>query len=125
MSTTSRTAMVADDQFHVRLFAKQVLKSLGFEVVAEAANGNEAVAFYKEKKPSLVLLDVSMPLKNGDDALAEIRAADPDARVIMLTSMTDEAIVARCLELGAANYVRKDAPVAELQALIRATMGDA
>ena len=77
---------------------------------------------FAREGPDLVLLDVSMPALDGVQALERIRQADPDAVVIMLTSLTNRQTIEECLRLGAVGYLRKDLPhpelLAELQRLI-------
>lgn len=122
MSANQIRVILADDEFHLRAFIAALLKKMNYTVVAQATNGQEAVALYRQHKPDLIMLDINMPVKNGEEALKEIRAEFPAARVIMLTSVVDEQQVASCLAAGAANYIRKDSPAAEIQALIAATL---
>jgi len=70
-------------------------------------------------KPDIVLLDVSMPVCTGPSALPGILAEHPRARVVMLTSIADEATVMECLEKGASGYLRKDSPVDEILRVLR------
>lgn len=113
--------VLADDESHIRLFLKGVLKSMNCEVVGEASNGVEAVELYKKEKPDLVFLDINMPLKTGDDALCDILKEFPDAFVIMLTSVADLPTVEKCIGAGAANYILKDTPKAEMMKIIKET----
>ena len=113
--------MIADDESHVRVLLRALLKSMNCEVVAEAANGVEAVELFKQEKPHMLLLDINMPLKTGDQVLQEILAQFPNALVIMLTSVTDLGTVEKCLDRGAANYIRKDTPPSELKSIIKET----
>lgn len=113
--------MIADDESHCRLVMKAILTSMKCDVVAEASNGDETVQLFKEHKPHLLLLDINMPLKNGDEVLQEIFKDFPNAFVVMLTSVTDMDTVERCLELGAANYIRKDTPLEEIKTIIKET----
>ncbi|MGE5094241.1 MAG: response regulator transcription factor [Betaproteobacteria bacterium] len=115
------TALLADEEGHQRLFLKTALATMGLKVVAEAANGREAVAQYRKVRPDVAFLDVNMPLMNGREALAAIREEFPDALVIMLTSVARVLEVEACLRAGAANYLRKDTPLAQLRAEIRRT----
>lgn len=110
--------LLADDEKHVRTLIKAVLGTLGAEVVGEAEDGAQAVAAYRDKRPDLVLLDVNMPIKDGLAALREIVAFDPDATAIMLTSLSDMGTIQAALDAGAAQYIRKDTPVAELKQLL-------
>jgi len=118
MSIEKPRILLADDEFHMRAFIAALLKKIDCDVVGQATNGVEAIALYREKKPDLLLLDINMPVKTGMEALADVRAEFPDAKVIMLTSVVDEQNVVQCVEAGAAGYIRKDSPVAEIQATI-------
>lgn len=113
--------LIADDEQHTRLILNKVLEKMNYEVVGEATNGQEAIDLFKEQKPHLVLLDMNMPLKKGDEVLAEIMADSPEAFVIILSSIADRENVARCIELGAANYILKDTPLAEMSRIIQET----
>lgn len=125
MSTEKRPRIVvADDEVHCRTLLRAILGSMGCDVVAEAKSGEEVMALYRSHRPNLLLLDVNMPVKTGDEVLGEILADFPDALVIMLTSVTDMESIERCIALGAANYIRKDTPVAEIKTLIRETWTD-
>jgi len=90
------------------------------EVVGEAVNGREAVETVKRLRPDVVLMDLEMPELNGLDATRRIVESGTGARVLILTLYDDEEIVARCLEAGAAGYVLKDGPSAELITAIEA-----
>ncbi len=94
------------------------LKRVLNHVAEQAVNGNEAVSMFREAKPDLLLMDINMPLKTGEEALEEIRAEFPGARVIMLTSVIESETVEKCLSLGAVGYIRKDSPVDEIKAII-------
>lgn len=95
-----------------------MLTTLNCEVVGEATNGEEAVLFYNEKQPDIVLLDINMPIKDGLAALGEIKGNNSNAVVIMLTSLSDMATIQAALDLGASQYIRKDTPVTELRKLL-------
>lgn len=113
------TVLLADDEPHVRLFLKTALAAMGCKVVAEAANGAEAVQQYRLHQPDVMLLDINMPVMNGQQALEEIRAQFPNAFVIMLSSLSSAEAVEACIAAGAANYIRKDTPLAELKQEIK------
>jgi two-component system, chemotaxis family, chemotaxis protein CheY len=110
----SCTVVLADDDLTSRWLLRGVLKRLGFVLLAEATNGQEAIMAATRTKPDIVLLDVCMPFQTGPGALPAIIAAHPTAKVVMLTSMADEATVRSCIEMGAAEYLRKDTPVEEI-----------
>ena len=115
MSDKKVRVLLADDEAHVRLFVKSVVTSLGFEVVAEAQNGQLAVTQFERTKPDLVFLDINMPVMDGLTALGELRRRSPDVAIVMLTSLASLEVVERCLEAGADYHLRKDLPVAELK----------
>lgn len=121
METTKPRVVLADDEDHIRLLMKTMLTSKGYEVLGVGTNGEEAVTLYREKRPDLLLLDINMPFKTGEEALREIMRESPDALVIMLTSVSDLESVKKCLSLGARNFIRKDTPISEIEALIMET----
>ena len=112
---------LADDEIHIRMLMKKVFTSMGCEIAGEAKNGTEAVELYRREKPDIMPLDINMPIKTGDEALRDIVSEFPDAFVIMLTSLADVESVQKCLDAGAANYIRKDTPIAELKEIIKET----
>lgn len=103
------TVLLADDDKIIRMLMKKNLEKLDFEICGEAVNGNEAVELYKKLKPHLLLLDLDMPEKNGEDALKEIIKEFPDAFVIMLTSHKQREVVGACFKFGATDFIPKDA----------------
>ena len=113
------TVLVADDELHIRVVITTLLRNMGLEVAGEAVNGQEAVRQYRELRPDLLLMDINMPVQTGDEALREIMAEFPEARVILLTSMADADTVEAALEAGAFNYIRKDSPLEEIRAAVR------
>ena len=124
MTTRKLKVVIADDEFHMRAYVAGLLAGLNVEIAGQASNGNEALALFREKKPDLLLMDINMPEKTGEDALKEIMAEFPDAHVIMLTSVTENEVVDHCIELGAANYIRKDSPAREIKTLISEALNE-
>lgn len=110
--------IVVDDESHIRTFMATVLQRVGLEVVGEASNGEEGLALFEKTRPDLVVMDVNMPLKNGDEVVEKIKAMAPETRVVILTSLADMGTISRCLEAGADDYIRKDTPYGELKTLI-------
>lgn len=108
------TALIVDDEPHLRMYLKLILKKIGFRTFFEAKNGQEGVDLYKLRQPDLVLLDVNMPVKEGMDALEEIMEFDVDAVVVMASSVASRQAVERSVELGASYYLRKDTPKEEI-----------
>jgi len=112
--------LVADDQSMVRAGFRLLLGDEdGIEVVAEAADGNEAVAKAARFRPAVVLMDIRMPELDGLEATRRILAADPDARVLILTTFDLDEYVYEALQAGASGFVLKDDPPEQLIAAIR------
>lgn len=116
--------LLADDEAHIRKLMGSVLTSMGCQVVAEAENGDAAVELYRQYKPQITMLDINMPKGDGTSALKRIKAEFPSALVIMVTSLSSMDVVSKCLALGAANYIRKDTPLAEMKTLIKETWAE-
>ncbi|NLB55411.1 MAG: response regulator transcription factor, partial [Lentisphaerae bacterium] len=97
----------------------KLVKKIDCEVVGEAQNGAEAVSLYRTTKPDLVLMDVNMPVKTGEEALKEILDEFPQALIIMLSSVIEADSIRNIIGLGAAGYIRKDSPMEEIKSIIR------
>lgn len=115
-------AMVVDDDDHVRTFLVVLVRKLVSGTVFEARNGLEAVEVYESERPDIVLLDVNMPLMDGLEALAKMRQVNPDAVVIMITSLAMRRVVEDALAAGASNFIRKDTPKAQMVDIIKETI---
>jgi len=112
--------LVADDQTVVREGLVMLLQlSAGIEVVAAAADGDEAVRLAAQHRPDVVLMDLRMPRCDGVAATRRILAELPGTRVIVLTTYADDESVFAALEAGARGYLTKDAGAAEIQRAIR------
>jgi len=94
----------------------------GLQVVAEAANGEEALEKYRELRPDLVLMDLSMPVMDGLEATHAILEEFPDARIIVLTTYAGDEDVHRALDAGALGYLLKDMLVADVLKVIRSVI---
>ena len=99
--------LVVDDAAFMRKMVSDALTKGGHEVVGEGANGAEAVARYQELKPELTTLDITMPEKDGLEALKDIVALDPNARVIMCSALGQESKVLEAVKAGAKDFVVK------------------
>jgi two-component system chemotaxis response regulator CheY len=91
----------------MRLMIKNILTGMGCEIAGEAADGDEACTKYLELRPDMVTLDLIMPKKGGLDALRDIRAADPKAKVVVISAIEQRQPLMEALKLGAADYVVK------------------
>jgi DNA-binding NarL/FixJ family response regulator len=107
--------LLADDVGELRALVRLTLERSGsFEVVAEAGNGEEAIEAAGSVQPDLVLLDVSMPVMDGLEALPLILEASPGARVVMLSGFAEERLGDEARRLGAIAYLEKGVPPREL-----------
>jgi len=117
--------LLADDHVIVRQGFRALLEREGLEVVAEAANGHEAVRLAGELLPDVAVLDFAMPLLNGLDAAKEIRRRSPRTRTILLTVHSEDHYVLEALEAGVHGYVVKTQAAADLVQAIREILGNA
>jgi DNA-binding NarL/FixJ family response regulator len=116
--------LVVDDQSMVRAGFRMLLSDEGgIEVVAEAANGVEAVEKAARYEPNVVLMDIRMPELDGLEATRRILAADPGARILILTTFDLDEYVYEALRAGASGFVLKDDPPEQLIAAIRTVAG--
>lgn len=113
--------LLADDHTLVRAGVRKLLESMSdIEVVGEAEDGLAVLALAAQLKPDLVLMDISMPGINGLDATVQLRKAQPEAAVIILSMHQNEEYVRQALRHGASGYLLKDAAPMELDLAIRA-----
>ena len=99
--------MIADDSDAIRLVLKDILSIGEHEVVIEATDGAEAVDFYQQHNPQILLLDLAMPKKDGFTVVKEVIAYDPDAKIILITASDDQKVIQQCLDSGASSYISK------------------
>jgi len=102
------TVVIVDDQPPFRSVARTVVAMLGWRVVAEAESGEEAVEAARAHRPDLVLMDINLPGISGIEAIRQIVAERPDARVILLSTYQGDDLPADASSCGAAAYVRKE-----------------
>jgi two-component system chemotaxis response regulator CheY len=103
----AKTVVIVDDsKFLIKQIAQFFEKNLGFQVVATGNDGNEAVELYRKHKPDLITLDITMPNKDGQEAMKEIFAEFPKANVLMISAVRGDAML-ECMKLGAKGYVEK------------------
>ena len=106
--------LIADDHLIFRQGLRSLLESEGFNVVAEATNGNEAMRLTRQLEPVIALLDVGMPVLNGIDAAREIIKQSGQTQVILLTMYSDETYALEALKAGVRGYVLKNQAASDL-----------
>lgn len=99
--------LVVDDSVFLTKAIGRFLEEIGHSVVGYAHNADDGVELYWEHRPDLVLLDITMPNKDGRECLREILAGDSSARVLMISAITERDVVVDCLSAGAKGYVAK------------------
>jgi DNA-binding NarL/FixJ family response regulator len=119
-SSTIRILVVDDHQLIRQGIAGVIADQPGMTVVAEAANGREALVEFRRHRPDVTLMDLQMPEMNGIEAMTAIRAEFPDARIIVLTTYMGDVQVLRAIKAGASGYLLKSTLVNEMLAAIRA-----
>ena len=103
----SKTIMIVDDEVFFRKLLRNLLTEKGFTVVAEAADGVEAVEKYSLHRPELSILDIYMPRKNGFDATQDILSLNPKAKVVICSGLGYDEDVKAALSLGAKDVILK------------------
>lgn len=116
------TALIADDEAHMRTFMKLLLLDLGVSKVYLMQNGMDAVDAYKEYQPDLVLLDINMNVMNGMDALKRIKEINPVTKVVMMTAVSTRDSVEECSRSGASFYVLKTQTPDEIRERLKAAI---
>lgn len=115
--------MIADDHAILRAGLRALLSSHGdLAIVGEASDGAEAIALWRETKPDVGLFDLNMPTLDGAEALRQIREHQPQAAVIMLTTLARDADIERAVGAGARAYLLKDTATSEIVACIRSVL---
>ncbi len=103
----SYRVLITDDTAFMRMNLRKVVEKSGFEVVGEAADGEEAVEQYKRLRPDLVTMDITMPKMDGITAIKEIVKFDPDARIIVCSAMGQKPMVIEAINAGAKDFLVK------------------
>lgn len=102
-----KKVLIIDDAAFMRMALRRILERNGFEVVAEAENGEMGVHKYKESKPDLVTLDITMPVMDGIEALKNIISSDPDAKIIMVSALGQQEHIREAILAGAKYFIVK------------------
>jgi two-component system chemotaxis response regulator CheY len=116
--------LIVDDAAFMRMMVKDNLKKAGYSDFLEAGDGEDAVNKYTENKPDLVLLDITMPIKDGIQALQNIKQINPQAKVIMCSAMGQEGMVVEAIKLGALDFIVKPFKPERLIQTVKNVLGD-
>ena len=103
----SKRILVVDDASFMRMMIKDILVKNSFEIAGEASDGLDAIEKYKETKPDIVIMDITMPNMDGLQALIELRKVDSNAKIIMCSAMGQESMVIDAIKSGAADFIVK------------------
>ena len=115
--------MLVDDSMTSRRILKEIMVKAGHEVVAEAADGEEGYLKYKEVRPDLVTLDITMPKMDGLESLKLIRKEDGNAKVVMITAAGQKEKMTQAVKYGAAEFITKPYDAEEVAAVINRLLG--
>lgn len=114
MNFNNPKILIVDDEEHVRELLSNMLDSINFGTIKQASNGAEAIEIFNEYRPDLMLLDINMPVKTGEEVLQSIRGKAKNTCVIVLTFLSDEETVKKCISLGAEYFIVKDMPLPKI-----------
>jgi len=102
-----KKVLIVDDSPMIHNMLRKTLESNGYEVCADAKNGKEGVELFQSLKPDLVFMDITMPVMDGLEAAKRIKEMDASSRVIMLTAMGDDEIIAQAGAIGVDIFLKK------------------
>jgi len=119
----SYRVLVCDDAAFMRMMIKNIIIQNGYELAGEAPNGVQAVQQYKALRPDVVTMDIVMPEKNGIEAVKDIMAFDPNAKVIMCTAMGQQSMVIEAIQAGAKDFIVKPFQPPKVMEAIKKVLG--
>lgn len=99
--------LIGDDSILARKQLKDIISSLGGRHFLDASNGQEVIDIYKEQSPDVVFLDIVMPVKDGNTAIAEIMEFDPKADIVIVSSVGTQSQLKQAIQLGAKDFLQK------------------
>ncbi|ATI76172.1 MULTISPECIES: response regulator [Bacillus] len=117
--------LIVDDAKFMRDKIREILETEDLQVAGEAENGEEAVLLYQELQPDLVIMDITMPVKNGIEALKDMIQLNPKVKVIMCTAMRQKRIVVEAIEAGDKDFIVKPFEETKVVEAIRHVLGNA
>lgn len=102
----AKTVLIVDDAAFMRMRAKKVLEENGYQTY-EAADGKDAISKYQQRKPDLVMMDITMPIMDGITSIEEIIKIDKDAKIVVCSALGQQNMVINAIKAGAKDYVLK------------------
>ena len=102
-----KNVLIVDDSAFMRKILRDILENIGYNIVGEASDGKEAVELYKKLNPDIVTMDIILPDKTGIDIVKKIKKIDNNARIVMITAMGHEQLVAEAISAGASDFIVK------------------
>lgn len=115
--------LICDDSILARKQLKDIIVEHGYQDFLEASNGQEAIDLYKEQKPELVFVDIVMPVKDGVQAIHEIREFDPEANIIVVSSVGTQTQLKNAIMEGARDFVQKPYTNSGIADILKARFG--
>ncbi|TBL77738.1 response regulator [Paenibacillus thalictri] len=115
--------LIVDDAAFMRMMIRDILSKNGYEVCGEANDGAQAIEKFKELRPDLITMDITMPEMDGINALKEIKKVDPNAKVIMCSAMGQQAMVIDAIQAGAKDFIVKPFQADRVIEAIKKTLG--
>ena len=119
MRIEDTTILITDDSILARKQLKDIISTLGTPVFVEATDGQSAIYKYKEVHPDLVFLDIVMPKKDGNDAIRDIMEFDPEATIIIASSVGTQSQLKNALEAGAKDFIQKPLDKEQVLAVVK------
>lgn len=116
--------LLADDLSFMRMMQKDILESKGYEIVGEAGDGIEAVKKYRELRPDVVILDITMPYMNGLEAMKKIFQIDPNAKIIICSALGQQQLIIEAIKAGVKDFIVKPFKPERMLSAIRKAMGE-
>ena len=117
------TVLIVDDSRTSRKILRSLLEGDGYEIIDEATNGEEGYLKYKELKPDLVTMDITMPSMDGIECLSLIKHVNPDAKVVMITAAGQKEKLIEALKRGAEEFITKPFDETEVLATLKKVVG--
>lgn len=125
MGNVGKRVLVVDDSSFMRQALKTIMEKLGHTVIGTAENGIDAVAKYRDLKPDIVTLDIVMPQMGGLQGLKLLKSVDPNAVIVMVSSMADKESVVECAKAGAKHYLLKPFDETKVGDVMKRVVADA